>query len=217
MAARPPSPHDPAGRVAFYAAAGALVGAVPLPVVPRRILRAIRGAMAHDICARHGLALTQEARETLSEPTAVGFPPSFARDALAFAAGRVLARMMPGSGVLAPVRNGFDTLSFGRLLERYVSGYRPTSQRGRTLRVEADEALAIRAIIDRAALRVFRPGLETSTEMVPTAPEDHRTTTQRTLDFALIGAAKMPEALTARLDAALDAVMEAHLRDGVFP
>jgi hypothetical protein len=214
---RPPSHHEPAGRVAVYAAAGALVGVMPVPVVPRRILRAIRGAMAHDLCARHGLSLTREAREAWSEPTAIGYPPSMTRDALAYAAGRFIARIMPTTRMLLPVRNAYDTLSFGRLLARYLESYRPSSQRGRTLRIEGDEASAIRALLDRAALRVLRPGLATGTELTVSAPEDHRTTVQRTVDFALIGAASMPEAIEDRLDAALDEVMESHRRQGAFP
>jgi len=215
--ARPPSHHEPAGRVAVYAAAGALVGVVPVPIVPRRIMRAIRGAMAHDLCARHGLSLTREARDAFSEPTAVGHPPSMTRDAIAYAAGAFLARMLPTVRMLLPVRNAYETMSFGRLLSRYLDRHRSSSQRGRMVRIEADEATAVRTLLDRAAMRVLRPGLSTGTELTVTAPEDHRTTIQRTVDFALIGAASMPEAIEDRLDAALDEIMDGHRKAGAFP
>ena len=69
-------------RVTVFAFAGALVGVVPIPILPRRMMRSIRGAMAHDVCTQHGLALTAEARDVLSEPAAGGTPPGIAKDAL---------------------------------------------------------------------------------------------------------------------------------------
>src|SRR5262245_35098634 len=96
-------------RVTVFAMAAAATGAVPLPVLPRRSLRTIRGAMAHDVCSQHGLALTAEARDVLSEPHEGGLPPGMTKDALAFVAGRMLSRLGgPYTMLLSPVRTAYE-------------------------------------------------------------------------------------------------------------
>jgi uncharacterized protein (DUF697 family) len=195
-------------RVTVFAFAGALVGVVPIPILPRRMLRAIRGAMAHDVCTQHGLALTAEAREILSEPTPGGVRPGIAKDALAFVAGRALARLGPYSTILAPVRTAFDTLAFGRLLHRYFDKYRGSGPRGRIVRIDGEEAHEIRGVLDRASARVIRPGLSFRPELTGEPPEDYRGTFEKAIDTGLITAARMPEWVADRLDAALDDVMK---------
>lgn len=194
-------------RVAVFAAVSAIAGVVPLPILPRRILRAIRGAMAHDICSQRGLALTAEAREVFAEPTAAGVRPTLAKDALAYFATRALARASRYATIVAPVRTAYETLAFGRLLDRYLDRYRPSGARGRVVRIDGDEALAIRRVLDRATLRVIRPGLAGEGQVVTEAPEDYRSTLERTLDNAMITAARLPEWVSTRLDAALDDIM----------
>jgi hypothetical protein len=200
-------------RVTVFAVAGALTGVVPIPILPRRILRSIRGAMAHDVCSAHGLALTAEAREALSEPTAGGARPTFTKDALAYMAARTLARLSPYGKIVAPVRTAFDTLAFGRLLDRYLEKFRPSSSRGRVVRIDGEEAHFIRNILDHATQRAIRPGLNAQGELAGTAPEDYRNPLERAVDTAMITAARVPEWLGTRLDAALDEVMAGH-RDG---
>lgn len=206
-------PSSTRARVTVFALAGALAGVVPLPILPRRMLRAIRGAMAHDVCTQHGLALTAEAREILAEPGAGGLPPGIAKDALAFVAGRALARFGPYSTLLAPVRSAFDTLAFGRLLGRYLDKYRSAGPRGRVLRIDGEEAHEIRKVLDRASHRVIRPGLVANAEISGEPPEDYRGTIEKALDTAMIAAARLPEWVDNRLDAALDEVMKG-MRDG---
>jgi hypothetical protein len=203
-------------RVTVFAMAGALTGIVPLPIVPRRILRAIRGAMAHDVCSQHGLALTAEARDVLAEPAAGGEKPTLTRDAIAYVASRALVRLgrfAPYAAVLTPVRTAFDTLAFGRLLDRYLEKYRPGSQRGRVVRIDGEEAQQIRRLLDRATQRAIRPGVQAHAELGPGAPEDYRNTFERAVDTAMITAARLPEWLASRLDASLDEVMSGE-RDG---
>lgn len=192
----------------MFAFAGALVGVVPVPILPRRMLRAIRGAMAHDVCTQHGLAITGEARDIFAEPSPGGHAPGLAKDALAFVAGRALARIGPYGTILAPVRTAFDTLAFGRLLDRYFEKYRPSGPRGRIVRVDGEEAAEIRRVLDHASARVIRPGLETKAELAGEPPEDYRGTFEKAIDSAMITAARLPEWLTSRLDAALDDVMK---------
>ncbi|MEO7096227.1 MAG: hypothetical protein ABI175_23410, partial [Polyangiales bacterium] len=181
------------GRFAVYAAAGALAGVVPLPIVPRRILRALRGALAHDVFARHGLALTHGAREILAEPNAPGTKGSLGRDAFKWLARRTIARFAPVAAFYAPVRGGYDTLAFGRLLERYLDNHRPTGSRARALRIETEEAIAIRSVIDRAAARAIELGLQDRAPEELAPPEDYRGSVQRTIDGAIISASKLPE------------------------
>lgn len=203
-------------RVTVFAFAGALVGVVPIPILPRRMMRSIRGAMAHDVCTQHGLALTAEARDVLAEPAAGGMPPGIAKDALAFVAGRALAKFGPYSTILAPVRSAFDTLAFGRILDRYLEKYRPSSPRGRILRIDGEEAHEIRRVLDRASHRVIRPGLQATTELAGEPPEDYRGSIEKAIDTAMITAARLPEWVANRLDAALDEVMKGQ-RDGGAP
>jgi hypothetical protein len=195
-------------RVTVFAFAGALAGVVPLPILPRRMLRAIRGAMAHDVFTQHGLALTAEAREMFAEPAPGGMKPGFGKDALAFVAGRALARLGPYSTLLSPVRTAFDTLAFGRLLHRYLEKYRSSGPRGRIVRVDGEEAREIRRLLDLASSRVIQPGLKASTELVTEPIEDYRGSVEKAMDTAMIYAARMPEWVVNRLDASLDEVMK---------
>lgn len=194
-------------RVTVFAMAAAVTGVVPLPIIPRRILRTIRGSMAFDVCAQHGLALTAEARDVLAEPGAGGLPPGMTKDAIAFLAGRVLSRLTPYTTLLAPVRTAYETLAFGRLLDRYLEKYRPSGSRGRIVRIDGEEAMEIRRILDRAAERVIRPGLGSTTALVAEPPEDYRGAVEKAIDTAMITAARMPEWVTTRLDAALDDIL----------
>ena len=48
---------------------GLAAGAMPLPFVPGAVLKRVRGALAHDVAARYGLSLTDEARREMAEPS----------------------------------------------------------------------------------------------------------------------------------------------------
>lgn len=187
-----------------FAIAGALAGAIPLPVVPRRLLRAVRGALAHDVCSRHGLALTAEARSTFAEPGSAKNRSPYTKDALAFIAARALARVGPYATAVAPLRSAVETVAFGRLLDRYLERHRPTTGRGRVVRIDGEEATAIRAVIDRAIARAIKPGLQADAEPAAEPPEDYRGGFEKAVDGVLVAAARLPEWIAARLDAALD-------------
>ena len=203
-------PKAGGGRVAVLAAASALTGALPIPIIPRRIRNAVRGALAHDLCAQYGIALSAEARHVLASPDTKTDATAMTKRAIGWAAARALARfpaVSPVIGALGPVRAAYDTLSFGRLLERYLDVHRPKGAHGATVRMDLEEAVRLRTAIDKAAIRVALPGLELGGEMYE-APEDHRDAFERAFDTALIGASRLPEAAGARLDAALDEVLE---------
>ena len=193
-------------RFAVYAIGGALAGSMPIPVLPHRIVRRLRAALAHDVCAEHGIALTPEARLLLADPRPPQRRRSVARDALQFMMTRTLARFTGVGAIYGPVRSGFEMLAFGRLLERYLELYRVAPSRAHALRMEAEEAAVIRAKIDDAIARVLRPGLESHITPKLLPSEDHRSTVDRAVDGAIIGASRLPEALARRLDAALDEI-----------
>lgn len=200
-------------RVTVFAIAGAITGVVPLPILPRRILKSIRGAMAHDVCAGHGLALTTEARDVLAEPTHGGARPGLGKDAITWVASRALARLGPYATVVGPVRTAFETLAFGRLLDRYLEKYRSGGPRSHVVRVDGEEAHRIRDVLDRATARVLKPGLIGGEALIAEPPEDYRDTVEKAIDTAMITAARLPEWIATRLDAALDDVMRG-MRDG---
>ena len=203
------------GRFAVYGVAGALAAAVPLPVVPRRIQRALRAALAHDVCARHGLALTAEAREIFAAPRAGtgnhGKALSFTRDALTWVATRAMRRFAPLGVFYVPLRDGWETLAFGRLLDRYFALHRGATPTAKVLRVDADEASAVRRRIDRALDRALDRGLRDAAGAEVEPPEDHRGLVERTIDGVIIGVARLPEVLGGRLDTALDEVVRGEL------
>ena len=202
------------GRFALYGVAGALASAVPFPIVPRRILRALRAAMAHDVCARHGIALTPDARELLAEPTLDRKGRrrgSIARDALAYVASRAMRRLGPLGVFYAPVRDGWETLAFGRLFDRYLDLHRASAVR----RIDGDEAQVIRRWLDRASERAFDFALQDrNAGEALEAPEDYRGLVEKTLDGVIIGIAKLPEVLARRLDVALDEIVRAERGGG---
>lgn len=203
---RPPTP--PSARVALLAAASAFAGSFPIPVLPVRIVRALRGALAHDVLAQHGLVLTAEARDVFADP---GWIPSrgrgLVRDTVQYLASRMFVRFAPFGSIAVPARTAYEVLAFGRLLERYVELFRGKSEAfGRTVRVERAEAEHVRSMIESAALKALTPSLQTDLLPVREAPEDHRGMVDRFLDGAILGATRLPDVVAARLDAAFDSL-----------
>jgi hypothetical protein len=188
---------DP-GRLGVYAAMGATVGAVPLPWVPDSLVRRVRGAVAHDVAVRHGVSLTNEAREVLSEPSgARGVLAQTTRFVGVRLAARFLGRFGPVRWVW-PVRNAVQTYVLGRLFDRYL-------QHGRTdraVRVDAGEARRVRKAIDDALLRTL--SVEVPRREEPTVIDDQRDATTAFVDGLLGLVAGTPSRLGDRLDAAFD-------------
>ena len=72
------------GRIGVYAAVGASVGAVPLPWIPDSLARRVRGALVHDVAVRHGVSLSRDARDVLSEPAGPDGPRSLLAQTMRF-------------------------------------------------------------------------------------------------------------------------------------
>jgi hypothetical protein len=191
-------------RLATFTAFGAAFGALPLPFVPASLRRALRGALVHDVAARHGLSLSADARELLaapsSEPEAGG---RWVSGAAGFLARRVASRLGP-LALLPPVRAALETFALGVLFERYARSVR----RDPSVRVDAAEARRARELIDRAVVRAFHPDLRPSEGTPrPRAPEDFRDDMTRVVDTVLLAGADLPSYLIRRLEGAFDAVV----------
>src|SRR5271170_5741091 len=142
------------GRVGTYAALGAAAGSVPLPWLPDAFARRVRGALAQDLAARHGLSITREARDLLSEPAGTEGPRSVGAQAMRFVTRRLLGRFGP-LGFVPPIRSGLETFVLGHLFARYLDGLRTE----RAARIDVQEAREVRRAIDRALLLSVSPEL----------------------------------------------------------
>src|SRR5580704_19582039 len=113
-----PSSVPPTGRLAVMTAYAALVTAIPIPILPDRVLVLVRGAVVHDVAARHGLSLTSDARAVLAAPDSEG-RTRLVRTAESLA--RQLLRRLRPLGVLTAASRGIEIYALGLLLERYVT------------------------------------------------------------------------------------------------
>jgi hypothetical protein len=189
------------GRLGVYAALGAGIAAVPVPWLPDSLVRRVRGAMVHDIAVRHGLSLTRDAREVLSEPLGPDGPRSLLSQAARFLGARYAVRTLTRFGPLAmvwPARAALRTFALGHLFDRYLE----LSRVERAVRVDVEEARQIRLAIDGALLRALT--VDTAARPEPTTIDDQRDGVTALIDGLLGVAAGVPERLLQRLDAAFD-------------
>jgi hypothetical protein len=178
---------------------GAATGVLPLPWVPDAIVRRVRGALAHDVAARHGVSLTPEARAALIDSAGNKGARAYLRQGVTFAATRILGRFGP-LALVGPVRTALGTFVLGHLLERYLD----TARTSRSVRLDVEEALRLRAAIDQALLQALTTEGKGAPEDRPFAPEDLRDPTTQIVDGVLISIASAPGWLVRRLDAAFD-------------
>jgi hypothetical protein len=195
-----PSPVE-RGRLATYAALGATLGAVPLPWVPGTLVRRVRGAVVHDIAVRHGLSLTQEAREVLCESAGPDGTRGVVARAVRFLGVRLAAQALTRVGPFAalwPLRNALRTYVLGHLFDRYLE----LGRTERAVRIDAGEARRVRAAVDGALARALTADPPRVAE--PTVFDDQRDPTTAFVDGVLGLAAGVPARLFGRLDAAFD-------------
>lgn len=190
------------GRLGTYTVLGAVAGTVPLPWVPDVVARRLRGALAQDIAARHGLSLTPEARAIFAEPSGSEGPRGILKQAAVFAFGKVLARIGP-FGFLAPLRSAVGTFALGHLFHRYLSHARVD----RSIRIDIEEARRVRRCIERAMLEGVAGNARAENEETAHAPEELRDQTTQLVDGLIMATAGLPGWLVRRLDAAFDDVL----------
>jgi hypothetical protein len=162
----------------------------------------VRGALAHDITARHGLSLTPEARAVLADPLGGDGARGVLSQGVAFAVSRVIGRFGPLSAI-PPVRSALGTFVLGHLLQRYLE----TARTARAVRIDVDEARRVRRAIDQALVYALTTDAGASREDPPRAGEDLRDQTTQIVDGVLISVASLPGWLVRRLDAAFDDVV----------
>ncbi len=187
------------GRLGIYAALGAATGVVPLPWVPDALVRRLRGALAQDVSARHGLSLTSEARAVLSDPATTGEEHGMWTQAIRFASRKLLSRFTP-LGFLPPLRSAAHTFALGHLLNRYIEAWRTE----RSVRIDLDEARRVRRAIDTAVMSAINAELQAGEAPRLAASEDLRDATTQLLDGVIIATAGVPDWLVRRLNAAFD-------------
>lgn len=197
-------PEVPSGRLGMFTAMAVLAGSIPLPLLPDRVLRQLRGAVVHDAFARHGLSLTQDARRLLAAPNSEDRLRLLVRKAVELVTRRLLRRLGPLSALSAGVA-ALELYALGSLTERYIALHRP---RG-IVRVHEKEARQLREHIDAAVLRAFSPSTHARPLAVGEAPEDLRDEFTRWLDVIFITSASLPSYLERRLEAAFDELVRA--------
>lgn len=187
----------PAGRLTVLSTFVMAANAVPIPLLPDAVVTRIRGAIAHDTAARHGLGLTSDARTVLASVDAEN--RAMARRAGETLIREVLKRLGP-LAVMGTLSRGIEAYALGLLLNRYIERIRASAK----ARIDVDEARRIRDAIDRAVLRVLSPALKPETTTMSRGGEDLRTETTRWLDTLILTGASLPGYLERRLEAAFD-------------
>jgi hypothetical protein len=203
------SAPQPSGRLAVMTAYAVAAAAIPLPILPDRMLARVRGAVVHDIVSRHGLSLTSDARAALADPD------SEQRTRIVKVAETVvrqIVRRLKPLSMLDSVSRGLDVYALGLLLDRYITEIRPTGQ----VRMHLEEARKVRGMIDRAAMRALSPSLRPGETTMIDGQEDLRDELTRWVDAVLLTSAALPSYLERRLEAAFDQVVgeTAGSRDG---
>ena len=196
-----PSSTPPTGRLAMMTAYAVAASAIPIPFLPDRVLVRVRGAVVHDVAARHGLSLTSDARAVLAEPDSEG-RTKIVRAAESVA--RQLLRRLRPLGVLTAASRGIELYALGLLLERYIAKVRAAG----AVRMHLEEARLVREAIDRAVLRALSPALRPSPTTLGEGVEDLRDEFTRWIDALLLTSAALPSYLERRLEAAFDEIVE---------
>ena len=195
------TPASDASRLWVLAFMGLVAGALPLPAVPTALLKRVRGAVVHEVSARYGLGLTADARAWMSEPSKAVRRGAFVATVV-FVAKRALRRL-GALGVLPPAIAWVEVYALGLLFERYLGRVR----RLQTVRMDEEEARAVRTAIDQATSRVLSPSLRARRANRSGPPEELRDLPTRMSDGILIGIASGPSYLRRRLETAFDEVV----------
>jgi plasmid stability protein len=186
-------------RMGAYSVLGALTAVVPLPWIPDQMLKRVRSTLLHDVAARHGLSIQEEARAILAEPLTADLQRSFLAQAAGFALRLATTRLGP-LGWLAPVRSAASTFIVGHLFERYLK----TARTSRAIRIDESEARTLRAAFDRSLKLFVTLNVTSPLSGMAAAPEDLRTGTTQMIDGFILSLASVPDWAVKRLESAFD-------------
>lgn len=191
------------GRLSVMALIGLAAGALPLPFVPGAVLKRVRGALAHDVAARYGLSLTDEARREMAAPSRTARSGALLAT-VAFVARRTFRRLGV-LGLVPPAAAWLEVYALGLLFDRYLERVRASQ----AVRIHDGEAKLVRKAIDSAISRALSPRLDLPPRKDVSEPtEELRTLSTRLFDGVLLAAAAIPDHLQRRLEAAFDAVLD---------
>lgn len=192
------------GRLAVLTGMSLAASVLPVPFLPDRVLRQVRGVVAHETASRHGVSLTTDARDALAEPQTDDAMRNVLRKGFEFLVRRVLRRLGPLAPLASALR-AFEVYALGHLLERYFQQHRAQA----SVRLGVDEARALREAVDEAVLRTFHPTTSPRRLLVSEGVEDLRDEFTRWLDSLIIAGATLPSYLERRLDAAFEQAVAA--------
>ena len=192
----------PAGRLVVLTALAAAATAVPLPILPDKLLSRVRGAIAHDVLARHGLSLTTDARDVFAEPDFDARAAAMLRKGAEFAIRRLVGRLGPVA-LLGSAARAVEVFALGHLLDRWAAKVRASGP----VRVHADEARRVRLLVNKAILRAISPSLRPTSQTMPAGVEDLRDEFTRWADTLILTGAALPSYVVRRLEAAFDEVV----------
>ena len=190
------------GRLAILTGLSLAASALPVPLLPDRVILQIRGAIAQDVAARHGLSLTAEARRSFAESRQDSPMGDILKRGIGFLSKTFVKKLSPLTSLFT-ASAAVEVFALGHLLDRYLDRHRSTG----SVRIQAEEAREVRRMIEAAVVRAFSPALRP--EPVPLLPqvEDLRDEFTRWVDTVLLSSASVPAYLERRLDAAFDAVL----------
>lgn len=187
------------GRLSTLALMGGAAGAVPLPFISWGMLRRVKGAVAHDIATRHGLSLTNEARDLLATPFGGKRPTAFL-STLVFIARRAIKRLGP-LAIVPPVSAWVEVYALGLLFDRYLSRARASN----SVRIDVVEAQHLSELFERTLGRaVSLRSQPRAGQSVSDPPEDARDTATKLFDGLLLGISAVPYEAQRRLESAFD-------------
>jgi hypothetical protein len=200
MAISPRSPSS--GRLAILAGLSLAASAIPIPFLPDRMIVQIRGAIVHDLAGRHGVSLTSEARTAFSEVSADSPMRDLFKRGLGILSKTFVKKLSPLSTFFT-ASAAVEVFALGHLFDRYLERHRGS----KSVRMSADEARAVRKLIEGAVIRAFSPTLQA--EQIPILPpvEDLRDEFTRWADTLLLAGANLPGYLERRLNAAFDGLI----------
>jgi len=191
--------RPPPGKLETFAVLGGFIGTVPLPWLPDALARRLRGALVPDVAARHGRALTPDARATLADPSGTKAKRGPLSQAFTYLGRKLLVRIGP-LAVVPPIRGALETYVLGYLFDRYLS--RP-EETGR-MRIDGEEARVVRRAIEQAILHVVSPERGLEWKANPLSPEESRDEITQALDGILSATTTIPSWLLQRLATAFD-------------
>jgi hypothetical protein len=190
------------GRLAILTGLSLAASAIPIPLLPDRVVFQIRGAIAQDVAARHGLSLTTDGRKALAEHSLESPVRETLKRGLGFLSKTFIKKLSPLATFFTATA-AVEVFAIGHLFDRYLDQHRGS----KSVRITGEEARAVRKLIDASILRALSPSLQPSAVPLLPPPEDLRDEFTRWIDTVILMGAGLPAYLERRLDSAFDTVI----------